>query len=50
MYGQLGMSACMIAADRKLTRPGVEARIREAGMGGLRWCEIHRTYEELVLA
>jgi len=46
-----GMSACVIAAAQKprLTRSGAESRIRAAGLGGLVWCSIHRTYEELTL-
>jgi len=43
-----GKSSCLIAADFKLTRNGVEARIRAAGIsGGLQWCPLHGTYEEL---
>jgi hypothetical protein len=45
-----GMSACEIAAaSARITRQGAEARIRAAGLGGLAWCSIHRTYEELTL-
>jgi hypothetical protein len=43
-----GKSSCLIAADYKLTRNGVETRIRAAGVtGGLVWCPIHRIHEEL---
>lgn len=42
-----GMSACEIARDYKLTRSGVEARIRAGGLAGVRWCPVHRTCEEL---
>jgi hypothetical protein len=45
-----GLSACQIAAAHpRLTRAGVEARIRAAGWGGVHWCPIHRTYEELTI-
>lgn len=42
-----GMSACQIAATRGITRQGAEARIRAGGLGGVQWCPIHRTHEEL---
>jgi hypothetical protein len=42
-----GMSACEIARDYKLTRSGVETRIRAEGLAGLQWCSIHRIHEEL---
>jgi len=46
-----GMSACEIAAAQKprLTRSGVESRIRAAGLGGLVWCSVHRIHEELTM-
>lgn len=45
-----GMSACDIAAAHpRLTRSGVESRIRAAGLGGLVWCTIHRIHEELTM-
>jgi len=44
-----GMSACEIAQAYKLTRGGVEARIRAGGLGGNQWCPIHRTHETLRL-
>jgi hypothetical protein len=43
-----GMSSCQIAAATKLTRNGVEARIRAGGIsGGLQWCPVHQVHEEL---
>ena len=45
-----GLSACQIAQMHKLTRNGVESRIRAGGLGGLQWCPIHCTHEELQLA
>jgi len=45
-----GKSACQIAAVYpRMTRQGVEARIRAAGWGGLHWCPIHLVYEELTM-
>ena len=44
-----GMSVCEIAHAYKLTRGGVEARIRAGCLGGNRWCPIHRTHEALTL-
>ncbi len=44
-----GMSACEIAQAYKLTRGGVEARIRAGGLGGNHWCPIHRAHEALSL-
>jgi hypothetical protein len=48
LYRQ-GMSACEIAAAHGITRQGAEARIRAGGLGGVCWCPIHRTHEELRL-
>lgn len=42
-----GMSACEIARDYKLTRSGVETRIRAGGLAGLAWCPVHRIHEEI---
>lgn len=42
-----GQSACQIAAEYGLTRNGTESKIRAAGLAGLAWCPLHRTYEEL---
>ena len=42
-----GMSACEIAGAYGITRGGAEARIRAGGLGGLQWCPVHYTYEEL---
>jgi hypothetical protein len=42
-----GMSACDIAAEYGVTRSGAEAKIRAGGAAGLRWCRVHRTWEEL---
>ena len=42
-----GMSVCEIARDYRLTRSGVETRIRDGGLAGLQWCSIHRIHEEL---
>jgi hypothetical protein len=42
-----GMSACEIAQKYGITRGGAKARIRAGGLGGLQWCPICRTYEEL---
>ena len=44
-----GASVCEIARDFKLTRQGVENRIRDGGLGGNAWCPIHRTHEALRL-
>jgi len=40
----------VIAQRYRLTRSGVEGRIRAAGLGGLAWCPVHRVHEELRLA
>ena len=45
-----GMSACEIAVAHRITRQGAEARIRAGGLGGVQWCAIHRTHEELHLS
>jgi hypothetical protein len=42
-----GQSACVIAAEHKLTRSGTEDKIRRGGLRGLVWCALHHTYEEL---
>jgi len=42
-----GMSACEIAHAYAITRQGAESKIREGGLGGVQWCPICRTHEEL---
>jgi hypothetical protein len=43
-----GKSSCEIAQFHKLTRNGVEARIRAGGIsGGVVWCPVRRIHEEL---
>lgn len=49
LYRDRRMSACQIAAAYGITRQGAEFRIRAAGLGGLTWCPICHTYEELRL-
>lgn len=50
LYANRRMSACVIAEQFRLTRAGVEAKIRKAGLGGLTWCPLHGLYEELSAA
>lgn len=42
-----GKSVCEIAAAHKLTKTGVEDKLRKRGKHGLVWCPIHRMYEAL---
>lgn len=50
LYAGRRMSACQIAEQFKLTRAGAEGQIRRAGLGGLTWCPLCGTYEELSAA
>lgn len=47
LYRDKRMSACEIAQMYKLTRQGVEARIRAGGLSGVTWCPIHKIHEDL---
>ena len=47
LYAGKRLSACQIAAQFKLTRAGVEAQIRKAGLAGVTYCPIHGYSEEL---
>ena len=47
LYAVRRMSACQIAEQFRLTRAGVETQVRKAGLGGLTWCPLCGTYEEL---
>lgn len=49
LYRDKKMSACEIARLHKLTPQGAAARIRAGGLGGVTWCGIHRTYEDVSL-
>jgi hypothetical protein len=42
-----GLSACQIAAERKLTPAGAAAAIRRGGRNGLGWCPLCRRMEEV---
>lgn len=50
LYRGKRWSACQIAEAYGITRGGAEARIRASGVGGLTWCPIHRTHEELTVS
>lgn len=50
LYANRRLSACVIAEQFNLTRAGVEAKIRKAGLAGLTWCPLCGTYEELSAA
>lgn len=49
MYRE-GASACLIAHAYAITRQGAESKIREGGLGGLQWCPLCGTHEELSTA
>jgi hypothetical protein len=43
-----GLSACMIQRLwPRMTRAGVEDKIRAGGLAGLAWCPVHRALEDL---
>jgi hypothetical protein len=43
-----GLSACMIQRLwPRMTRAGVEDKIRAGGLAGTAWCSVHRVLEDL---
>ena len=47
LYAGWRWSVCQIQRlYPRMTRAGVEARVREAGLAGVMWCPLCRTYEQ----